>query len=246
MMTEYKLPATFFAKGRIRVLVWALLISGIAAAAGIRIGMAWIAVLGVESHLPSSFLFIIVVVVLTALIVGVKIGFRRVQRSWASYRLILDENSIRRVQVGYPEVTIQSGEIARIIETEGRGLVVHSVTPYTHIGIPFALEDYSEVRSELAKKHAIEKISRARGKLTLVLVLTISLLIPVALVVTFLATNKYVIVMTGISLCFVLLVTEVGVQRSSSISQQMKRSSWLVFLLLLAVALRVLFVILNW
>jgi lysylphosphatidylglycerol synthetase-like protein (DUF2156 family) len=242
MMREYKLPAAYFAKVRTRVLVWTLLISSIAATAGIRIAMALIGWLDNASHLPASVLSITVVFVVIALMVGLRIGLRRVQRSWESYRLILDENSIRRVQEGYPEITIQSSEISRITEAEGRGLIVHSVKPYTDIGIPRAVQEYAEIRADLEKKHAIERISGARGKAMAALVIAIGLLTPVALLIIFLATNKLI----GTLLFSWLLASVVIVQRSGSASKQAKRISWLVSVPLLAIAIRVLFVIANW
>ena len=245
-MSEYRLPPTLYAEARTKILVWTLLIGAVMGGAGIWIGIRWIQSREDDLSLPPFVLFLVVAAALIGLIFGVVLGLRRVQQSWASYRLILAENSIKRVQDGYPDVTILNNEISKITETEGRGLVVHSVTPYTYIGIPFAIQEYSEVRSELEKKHAIDKSSRARGKLTLVLAITISLFIPVALLVTFLAANKYVIVVMGVALCFVLLFTELGVQRSRSISKWAKSTSWLGFLLLLVVALRVLFIIVNW
>jgi len=188
-------------------LVWALLIGAVIGGAGIWIGITWIQAREGDSWLEPFVLFFVVVAALIGLSFGVALGSRRVQRSWASYRLILAENSIKRVQDGYPDVIILNNEISKITETERRGLVVHSVTPYTYIGIPLAIQEYSKVRSELEKKHAIDKISRARGKLTLVLTITIGLFIPMALLVIFLAANKYVVVVMGVgfaSSCFSL------------------------------------------
>jgi hypothetical protein len=248
MMREYKLPATFFAKLRTRVLVWTLILSGVCAVVGIRIGMVWVGMLGLddESSLPASVLFPTLVIALIAIIVGIRIGLVRVQRSWASYRLILGENSIRRLQDGYPEITIQNSEISKITETEVRGLVVYSTKPYTYIGIPRAMEEYVEVRSDLAKKHTIESISHTRGKLMPVLIIASSLFTLVAYSIIFLATNKYVIVATGILLFILLLVSVVVVQRSGSTSKLAKRNSWFVLLLLLAIAIRVVFILENW
>ena len=246
MMHEYKLPSTFFAKVRTKVLLWTIIMGSLALAAGVRIGMAWIALLDDESNLPSSVLFVTILVALIALLVGIRIGLRRVERSWASYRLILDENSIRRVQDGYPEVTIQTNEISKITEMEERGILVHSMSPYTYISIPRALEEYSEVRSDLAKKHAIESTSRTRGKVMPILTITSGLLTPVALLITFLATNKYVIVITGSLLFIWLLVSTIVILRSGSTSTLAKRNAWLILLPLLAIAIRVAIVVASW
>jgi hypothetical protein len=208
--------------------------------------MAWVALLNDESPLPAWILIITIVITLIGLIIGIGVGLRRVQRTWASYRLILDENSVRRVQDGYPEVTIQSSEISKITETEERGIVVHSIRPYTYIGIPRAVEEYSEIRADLAKKHAIESMSRARGKIMQVLTLATGLLAPAALWIIFLAKNKYVIVVTGSLLFIALLVSVVVILRSGSTSKQAKRISWLTLLPLIAIAIRVLFVVANW
>ena len=212
----------------------------------IWIGIAWARRLGDDW---SSLFFVLPAVVVAALIgfiVGARLALQRIQRSWASYRLILADDSITRLQDGYPNLTIRTSEISKITETEGRGLVVHSVTPRTYIGVPFALEGFSDVRSALAAMHAIETVSRARGKLRTALVLALGLSIPVAVFITFWSSNKYVVVMAGIPLCVGLLLNVVAVQRSKSIAIHTKRQSWLVILLILAAAARVIFVIANW
>jgi hypothetical protein len=226
-------------------LVWTPPIILLAAGAGIWISSTWIARWGDKSYLSSPCFIIVLILVAITLIFSILNGLRKVQRLWASYRLFIDENSIKRLQDGLPDIAIDNGEISKISEAEGRGLLVQSIKPSRQIGIPFTLQDYSEVRSELARRHTIDKTSGTWEKLMPVLTLAAGLLTLVAVLITFLATNRYVIVITGVLLFLGMIMSLVSIQRSIYTTKEVKRNSWLVLLPILLIGVRIFFVITN-
>ncbi len=171
---------------------------------------------------------------------------RQQKRIWSSYRLIIDQSSIKRVQKSLGDATIKNEEISWIIETPKVGIYLIAIYPSRQIIIPFTLENYSELRLELEKRHPIETASKARSKWTPILPTLVGLLSLAAFSIIFLVTNPMIVAVVGILDIVGLIAAMVSIQRNMNISIQLKRTSWFVVFPLVAIAIRVFLVIRDW
>jgi hypothetical protein len=235
-MREYKLSPQFFSQITKRILIVGLPIMLLALAGGLWIG-------GQEAQSITPFL-IIVPLFLIILTFSIVRGINKQKRNWSSYRVILDESSIKRVQTGLPEVTIEYGDISKIVESTGVGLVILGSTPSRQISVPATLEDYSQFSLELSSRHSFENIPVAQTKWMQFSPSLVGLATIVAFVITFISSNPYIGAITGILLFGGLTVSLVQIQRNSQITKQVKWQSCLILLPLFAIATRVLFNIL--
>jgi uncharacterized membrane protein len=245
-MREYKLSQEFFTQMKKRILIFAVPFMILAAVVGLWISGSWIAREGDKSYLTSPVFFTVVVLIIIVLIFSIRRSLRQQQQLWSSYRLITDENSIKRTQGGIPDITITNNEITKITEVSELGLTVYTSIASRRLGIPKTLENYSEFRLELTKRHVIDSAPRVYTKWLPVLSASMGLLTLAALAITFLATNRYVIATTGILLTVVLLLSLVSIQRNINTTKQVKRSSWFVLLPLLGIVARVFYAIAGW
>jgi len=239
-MREYKLSPAFFPQTQRRVLIFTVPFMILAGAAGILIA-------GHGDRSSSAFYFTALVGII-AMIIGIRIGLRQTQQSWSSYRLIMDENLIKRTRDGLPDIMIAYNEISKITQTPGSGLTIQTSIPTRQIGVPETLENYPEFRLELQKIHVIDNapISRTKWLLPVLLGVSIGLLTLAAFAITFLATNRYVIALTGTLLIVALLLGHVRIQRSIYLPQQVKRiDKWFGLLPPSVIAIRVFLAILG-
>ncbi len=245
-MREYKLSPAFFSQMRKRILIFGVPLMVLTASAVVWISAARIAREGNGSYLTSPVFF--TVVILGAIVIGFSIrrSLQEQQRLWSSYRLILDENSVKRTQAGLPELVINYDEISRITEAPGAGLDIQTSKISRLIGVPGTLEDYSLFRLELAKRHAIECLPGSRAKWIPVLLIVMGLLPAAGFMIIFLAGNRFVSWITGILLFAVILASFLTIQRSTFITKRVKRASWLIWLPLMALGDWILRTIPGW
>jgi len=149
-MHEYKLTPALFSLVQRRSWIVGIIIFVLATAGVIGVG--------IQENFPMPVFFIIVLLLLIIIFFGILNGLRQQQKVWLSYRLILDENSIKRKNSGklLPDLTIPYSDITRITETPGIGLDVQASNPPRQIGVSETLEGYSEFWRELAKRHRID------------------------------------------------------------------------------------------
>ncbi len=232
-MREYKLSPIFFSQMRRRVLIISVPFMVMAAVVGLLIAYRR------DSSSSPIDLLITCVIVAIAIFFGFRKGLHKQQQMWSSYRLIADENSIKRTQDGLPDITINYSDIFKVTEAPGIGLTVQTSVPSRRISVPATLEDYSEFRLDLGKRHEIDKTARSRTRLMQLFSISYGLLTLAAVAITFLATNRYVVIVIGTLLFVAQLLGLVIIQRSTFTTKQVKMSSWLVLLVLAIIAVRV-------
>lgn len=91
----------------------------------------------------TAILFIAAVVL--PLVIGVALAQGR--QTWGSYRLLLDENTIARVQDPMPEVKLSRQAVSRIVEVQNDGLTIEATSKNIVICVPATVEHYAEVRT---------------------------------------------------------------------------------------------------
>lgn len=196
----------------------------------------WIGGQKADSTTP---LIIIAVFLLVITMFSIVRGIQKQKKLWSSYRIILDESSIKKVQDALPDVTIAYGEIVKIMEGPGFGLSVHADSA-RQIGIPATLEDYDQLRLELSGRHSFESIPQVRTRWmqfspTVAVLATI-----IGFLVTFLSSNPYISASAGILLFIGLVVSLVQIGRNPQVAKQMKWQTCFIIFPLFGIAARVL------
>lgn len=230
-MHEYTLTPAFFSQMRKKLLTVGVPIIGLAALVGLLIGG--------RGNLTSPAVVIIVPVFALLIAFSLFNSLRQQQRLWASYRLVVDENAIKRIQHGLPDIMIEKSELAKIVETASGGLAVHATNPNRQIVIPATLDGYSTVRSQLADWHAIETLSPTSAKWLSIQPVAWGLFALVAFMTTMLATNTILVVVAGTLLLALLLLSLVLIQRSRYLTTQTKRASWFIIFPIFAIGARI-------
>lgn len=230
-MAEYKLTPAFLALIRKRSMVSGLPLALLAVAVGIFIGG--------RGDLSPQLLMISLPIVALSLGWGFFRGLRQQKKGAESYRLFIEGDEIRRTQEGLPEVRISRSEVSKIHEAAGRGMTVQAVSPDRRISIPVALQDYDEVRSELADWRDFQEISSARAKWNSFASPAAGIITIAAFYVTFTAANPLVVETVGSLFGIAMLVCLVVIQRSKDIPVKLKRNMWLMLLPLLSIGMKV-------
>lgn len=179
-------------------------------------------------------LFYLVCVLLAATALSV----RSARRSWGSYSLQMGEGSLTRRQRGMPEVSIQRASVIQIEEMPGRGLLVHTSDPERFAFVPLGMEDYAEVRVELAGWAPLVRVSNAATWRRHWVGFSTALGIVLWMLLTMFSTSPLFVVPSAFGISVFLLWAFVASQRSLHLDRRTKLSMWLVILPILGLTLR--------
>ncbi|MBD1842178.1 hypothetical protein H6F89_01885 [Cyanobacteria bacterium FACHB-63] len=102
--------------------------------------------------ISTIFVFLIVAISSQVILRG---DFRKHQQTWSSYELMLNEDSITRIQDGLERAQISRSEVTKIIEVTGYGLTIASAND-TQIFVPRLLENYDSLRTSLLEWRSID------------------------------------------------------------------------------------------
>src|ERR1700690_386743 len=178
-MRELKLSPAFYSQFRRRL--WSIVVPFVLLFFGI---LFWVETQWLAQFFGSpSLLYFVLPIGAVAVMIGTIVGVNRIQQRWRSYRLVLDDSSITRLQDGSPPVSIRFSEITKISEAPGAGITLLASDPPRRIGVPATMENFQELRYELAQARLIESVphQRTRGRQLLAvgmfLVTTISMLV---------------------------------------------------------------------
>jgi hypothetical protein len=230
-MKTFNLNPAGFKAIRKRTLAIGIPLALIAAMAGI-----YISIVNDTSDTTSPNIFPFVIpLLLVAIGIGGFRGMKRQQELWNSYRLIFDDHNILRVQNDVPTITINKSEITEITESMHGQIQVKTASRHHFIHVPPAIENREELIAILSEFGTLRKRETKNNWTIAIPVLSF-----VFMVAFFIAKQKAVIISTGIILVFGLLWSFFEIQRSKLVDQKTKRSSWFIFLVLVAIAVRVL------
>lgn len=243
IMNEYKLSQEFFTQMQKRLVIFVVPLMILAVVVGFWTSASWIEREGDKSYFTSPIFFLVIVLIVVVFIYSLRRSLRQQRQLWSSYRLIMDEYSIKRTREGLPDIIINYNEISKITEAPEFWLIVHTSIPSRRISVPATLEDYAEFRLELSKRYTIDITARSRTNWSQLIFISYGLLTLAALAITFLATNRYVVIVIGTLLFVAQLLGFVIIQRSINSSKQLKRSSWFTLPVLVIIAARVFFAI---
>ena len=105
---------------------------------------------GQEVNASYGNMHFVVPALLVCTAIGVWGSVRSQRKRWASYELIIDEDTITRIQNSLPTITITKDEIQYIVESAKGIIVIKSLTNNRMIMIPAGIANRDELISILA------------------------------------------------------------------------------------------------
>ena len=103
-----------------------------------------------QGNTSSYSLYIVVPMILICIGAGLWIGIRRQRKLWATYELVIIEDTIIRKQNNIPTITISKNEIQYIVESDKGIIAIKSVNSNQLIIIPAGIAHREEMINELA------------------------------------------------------------------------------------------------
>ena len=185
------------------------------------------------------------VVILIVVLIYYWNSYRLDRKGFESYRVILEEDAIRRVKAGVPDVTINRRDIARISGEVGKGIKIDVVNSDIKLGIPATLDGFEEVRERLSSWAPIQSISspQVNWRALVSQVVIVGSLLTVG--IQGISRNKVVVLALGGLLLVVWSVFTVIILRSPAVLKREKWAFWLIVLLLFITAMRMIYAVQN-
>jgi len=147
-----------------------------------------------------------------------------------SYKLTFNEHEIIRSADNVPTITIHLFEVSEITKDGHGNLFVQGNHRSNLISIPYQIENYEHIRSQLEKIQPITGVSALTKYRTLFVVFILALMIAV-----FTMTNKIIVGISGTLLTAALIWSLYEVQTNKNVTEATKRTSWVRVFFILAV-----------
>lgn len=212
-----------------KVVVRASFLGVIALSAGIAIPLiAYPDSAGLTRILP-----IVLLLATGAFMYGIRMGIKRQRRILETYLLTIDSEGIMREQDDTPSIRIAKHEVKEIVKGIDGSFGIMGANALNAIGVPAQIEAPDVLEARLADLRAIRVLESKP------LLVRFSLILPLftvlAMVITFVSDNKYVVAVTG-TMLFALFIWSMVVLRSSkNVPSHIRRTAFLLVPVLLAV-----------
>ncbi|MFY9824289.1 MAG: hypothetical protein WAM82_23135 [Thermoanaerobaculia bacterium] len=169
--------------------------------------------------------------------VTVKKGLQKQMDGFRTFRIVLDDDSITRIQDGLPDITLRGAEIRRIVEVTGRGIGVYGQGMLQQFNIPWEIEGFERLRQRLEQWQPV--VSKEPKSYSTYLI-ALAVLAPLAgLVVVETAQSKAVILGVGIPVLVVYAFCGVVMFRSPNVDKRSRKVAWLMLLLILVLVVKI-------
>jgi len=167
--------------------------------------------------------------------------FSRAIEGLKSYELTLHDDRVIRRQKYLPDITLARSEVKSIREGRDNSLAICGREFSNVILIPAGIEGREQLRLLLSAWQAIEK---PRTFLSGFWLNIFTMVIVVALgVTTFVSSNALIVVPAALLLAVIMIWSFREIRKSPNLDSRVKRSSWFVPLVLVALVARVLLVL---
>jgi hypothetical protein len=188
---------------------------------------------------------VVIVIIFSALAVGVKKGTKLNQEAWNSYELLIGEDFLIRRMKDFPELEIQRHEVTAIKES-ATGLSVETHLKDRTIGIAFALVDYEDAKVRLSRWMLPVQVSQQGWMTPTRLMWVLPMLTGIFFACFIMTTSSWAIVATGVPLLIGLSWSMWRIRKSLQVSAQMKRLSLMTALPLMAIVVKLIQAIIKW
>lgn len=158
------------------------------------------------------------------------------RKTWASYSLVIDNDSIKRVLNPGSIVEISKNEISRIREYPDGNIYIESRISKEGILIPSAIEDYPEIRTVLSGWHQFES-SKSNRPINIIIILFVVVSVSLVTRIFYTGDNKIGSIIIGIVLLLVFAGTTVYAYNKST-DRRSRRALWWILLPVVVVVFR--------
>lgn len=155
-------------------------------------------------------------------------SFKKQIKILESLELIIDNESIRKIQIGIPEQSIMKNEIISIKEDKNKGMMIRTKDKKKLIYIPKEITGYDEIRKILNEWHDIE---HAESRQNILIIQIVQLLLLVMMFIVILSENRSVVIILGILFIISMLVSGIFIFMSNQIDKKTKYSFVLIMML---------------
>ena len=185
---------------------------------------------------------VVVPILLVVIIFSLRKSLVQVQKSWASYQLIIEPDSITRQQDHYETIKIFSHEITRIQAVTRGSIIVHGDQAKKQIIIPDTLENFDEVKAILVQWHKIDDIEN-KLKQNTIIIYTAAVVTLVVMGIVMLGEKSPFILALAIVFLLLLVSSFFFIQRSNAVDTKTKRVLWWIILPIIMVGTRTYFLL---
>jgi hypothetical protein len=239
LLRTYKLKPEGFADIRRRVIVVTLPIIVVA----LLIGGAG----ALAANPPSDVLgWVLIIGLLGPFFIGLiyyslRRSLRQQEEGWLSYQLLLGDDVIIRKQAHLPDIQIKRDEVAGIEKAVNGTLVVKTSQLQKFIAVPGTLEGIEEVRQHLEQWQSVRQQTPKAARSVYSASLGMVLLALAAIAVTFLGTEKLIVIPIGTLTIVFLLWALIANARNPHLDERVKKGMWMVVIPMAAIAMKVIF-----
>jgi hypothetical protein len=157
-MGSFKLDKAGFKVQEKSILIRSIAIGIIAACAGVFVTTCY------QANASSDTMYIVVPMILICIGAGLWIGIRRQRKLWATYELVINEDTIIRTQYNMPTITISKNEIQYIVESDKGIIAIKPVNINQMIIVPAGIANREELIETLAGFGEIQHPEQRRKK----------------------------------------------------------------------------------
>ena len=183
---------------------------------------------------------VIVPILLGVIIISLRKSLIQLQKSWASYRLSIEPDSMYRQQDNYETVKIYSNEITQIQAVSGGSIIVRDDKAKKQIVIPETLENFAEVKTILIQWHKIDVVEN-KQKQNIIMMYSTAVITLITMGIVMLGEKSNLVLAAAVIFLLLMIGSLFYIQRSSSFNKKSKRMFWWILLPIIMVGLRIYF-----
>ncbi len=178
----------------------------------------------------AVFLILIFIVIITFVI---RNAIKKQRKAWETFELLIDDTKIERNQQGFPGISITKTDIVEAIEAKNGSITLMTRPKANSIIIPFSVQNKVVLKEVISTFTTIREVKKNYGLLLsyggaiLGLVLFFSFM---------LSTNFYLTISSGLVLFSLCIWGFIATQRNKNIDKKVKRSSYVIIILLIVIA----------
>jgi hypothetical protein len=155
----------------------------------------------------------------------------------ASYVVFLDDERIRCVITGMPDIEVTRSDVTAIEERRPGGLAVYGRERRNFVGINDDMDGYAAIRDQLLQWRSFDE----RKPASFLIAIVATILTVTAFGVTILSHDRMVVASVGSGLVIALIVCAVMVLRSPHVDRKTKRTMFFLVLPIAAIVARIAF-----
>ena len=214
------------------LMLWKSLPLGVLALAG-GIGMSYFSSENPQNPAEVSTLPLLVPLMVGCLGFGTYRGVTRQKQIYDSYALTITETQLTREQHNTPTVSIPVADVTSITKNRNGSFTIKGAAALDVIGVPKQMDHYEALEEELNAVHPLAILAHEPWQQRLQLPLT--LLVVGLMATVFLATNKLLVGVSGVTLSGFLGWSFVQIQRNPNIDHATKKLRYVLVLVVLSV-----------